>query len=356
MATSGTLSTTTFTTRKVIDRAFRRCQIAPETITAEHIDIATDNLFLSLSALVNRGIALWCIEKLILPTYQGQAQIELPLGTVDLLNQTYRTVTRLDGSDTSSAGGTVGNAFDDDFATACTQTSTLGNIMTDFTDDTLVTTVGLLPNASATQTLVFERSDDNSTWTSVYAPGSTAYVAGTWVWYDLDGNIAARYFRVRATVGTLAFREIYWGGTPTEIALARLNQDDYTNLPNKTFGGQPTQFWLNRLRGGSDSLATMYLWPVTDLTHRYDQLVVWRQRYIQDVGTLAQEVEVPQRWYRYVTKQLASDLAEEFPEQVDPARALLLAQAAGAEWKEAQTEERDNSPITFTPQIRVYTR
>lgn len=355
MTTSGTVSTTVFKTRAVIDRAFGRCKLKPEQISSEYQNIARENLYLILSQLANKGIPLWCVEKIICPLYQGQAAITLPLGTVSAMNSNYRSLTRLTGTYTSSAGGTVANAFDDDFATVLTQTSALGNVQVQFTSSTQVTFVGWLPNATATLSLSFQRSTDAVTWTTIYAPGSTAYTAGTWVWYDLDGSIADSYFRVVALSGTINVREIFVGNTPAETPLGRLNQDDYTNLPNKTFEGRPLQFFMNRLRGTTDALPIMYTWPVCDLANRYGQITVWRQRYIQDVGTLAEELDIPQRWYMAIIAELAVELAGEIPEVTDALELKLMGKARTA-WQEAQSEERDDSPFTITAQIGAYTR
>ena len=86
MAVSGTVSTTVFKTRKVIDHAYRRCRILPQSITSEMIETATDNLYLQLSSLGSQGVPLWCIEREILPLYVGQAVVTPSLGTMDILN------------------------------------------------------------------------------------------------------------------------------------------------------------------------------------------------------------------------------------------------------------------------------
>ena len=356
MATSDTVSTTVFNTRRVIDRAFGRCKVPPQSITAERIEIARDNLFLLLSSLVNRGIPLWTQEQVILPLYQGQARIEAPLGTNDLHSVNIRSLSRVSGTSTSSAGGTVASAFDDDFSTALTQTSSDGDVQTEFTSATLVTTVGILPNAAGSMDLLVERSSDGVSWTMVLDIGAVTHAVGTWVWYDLDGNIAATYIRIRETGGgTIDVQEIFWGNNPTEVPMARLNQDNYLNLPNKVFPGRPLQFWFNRRRGDSGALPELHTWPVCALANRYDQLVAWRKRYLQDVGTLQQEIEVPQRWYAWVVAELAAMLAGELPE-VSDSREVLLINKAVVVLSEAQGEERDDSPFFLTPGLGVYTR
>src|SRR5688572_17520457 len=111
MATSGTVSTTVFTTRKVIDHAFRRCKLAPQQISAEYIDTAKDLLWLFLSTLASKGITLWTVQKEIIPIYGYVQDVPLPVGTVDLLDANLRNIDRPTGTYDSSEGDAE-NAFD----------------------------------------------------------------------------------------------------------------------------------------------------------------------------------------------------------------------------------------------------
>jgi hypothetical protein len=85
------------------------------------------------------------------------------------------------------------------------------------------------------------------------------------------------------------------------------------------------------------------------------QIVAWRHRHIMDVGTMTQDVEVPQRWLDAVISMLAAKLASEIPEVPADMIPLLDAKATQAEL-EAWGEERDNSPIRWAPNISAYTR
>ena len=228
MAYSNTVSQTVFNTRKVIENAVRRCKLTAQQITSEYVDIANDQLYLLLGNLANQGVPLWCIEKLIVPLYSGNGLVNLPTRIVDILNSNLRYLLQVSGTDTD---------------TSTTHTVAFGGA-------TFVTTVGILWT-QASVPIALERSDDFITWTTVQEETPEA-VAGEWSWYDLDTSIATSYFRVRATTGTLGFDQIYLGNTPTEIPLARLNRDDYTNLPNKSFlSNRPLQYWFNR-RGHHD--------------------------------------------------------------------------------------------------------
>jgi len=328
MAYSNTVSQTVFNTRKVMENAFRRCRVRAEQISAEYVDIANDQLYLLLSDLANMGSPLWCIEKQILPIYDGVGYLTLDTKVVDVLNSNLRQLQRVSGTVTD---------------TATTHTIAFGG-------DTFVTTVGIRW-AGASVPIAIERSVDSIVWTTVQTETPTA-TAGEWTWYDLESSVATAYFRVRATAGNLSYLDIYTGNTPTEIPLARMNRDDYTNLPNKSFqSNRPLQFWFDRLIPNP----VMRLWPVPNSGATTSQVVLWVQRYIMDVGTMTQQIEVPQRWYEAIVAMLASKLALEIAE-VDPSMIPLLDQKAAAALYTAQAEERDNSPMMIAPNIAMYTR
>ena len=328
MAYSNTVSQTVFDTRKVMENAFRRCRVRPEMITAEYVSVANDQLYLLLSDLANMGAPLWCIEKQILPLYDGEGYITLDAKVVDILNSNLRQLQTVTGTNTT---------------TATTRTI-------DFGGATFVTTVGVKWSAAAVP-IALERSVDGIVWTTIQTETPTA-VAGEWTWYDLASSVATEFFRVRATSGNLNFLDIYTGNMPTEIPLARMNRDDYTNLPNKSFqSNRPLQFWYDRLIPNP----VMRLWPVPNSGAITSQIVLWVQRYIMDVGTMTQQVEVPQRWYEAIVAMLASKLALEIAE-VDTSLIPLLDQKANVALYTAQAEERDNSPMMMAPNIAVYTR
>lgn len=333
MAVSGTVSLTTFNTRKVIDHAFRKCRIPPETVGGEQLTNAQENLYLILSALANRGLQLWCIEKLILPLYENQAAVPVPYGTenkavVDLLNTNFRTIQYLTATETVASDRVTFN----------------------FSTQEDVTTVGVLWSGDSVS-YTLETSNDGITWTVEKTVLNPALSAGQWSWVDIDGSSSSSFFRVKAVTGNLLQSNVLVGNTPNEIVMARLNRDSYSTLPNKTFSGKPLQFWLDRTLNEP----IMYIWPVPNQENALGQVVTYVKRYIMDVGTLTEEIEVPQRWFNAIVYQLAAYLAEEMP-QVDPGLLQILDQKAMRALNEAEMEERDNSPIYFTPNISVYTR
>jgi hypothetical protein len=327
MAFSGTISTTTFNTNKVVDHAFRRCRVTAQRVTAEMQDIATDCLYLLLSELASSKTPSWCIEKLILPFYQGQPDVILPLGTEEVLNANYRSLQQVTGPETF--------------------TSTVYKV--NFGTFTQVSTVGIKWLAAAVP-VTFAVSDDNITWTNVEVQTTTAST-GQWTWTDITPASARKYFRITANSGTLAYETIYLGNTPTEIPFGVLNRDSYVAQSNQIFQGRPTTYWFQR----DINQPIMHLWPAPNPTAEYAQLIVWRHRQIMDVGTLQQELEIPQRWYDAIVMKLASRLALEI-DIVDPSMIQLLTPLAENSLRIAWDGDNDGSSTTIQPMIGYYTK
>ena len=327
MAVSGTISATTFNTNRVVDHAFRRCKLPAQAITPEMQQYAVDSLYLQLSELANTSTPSWCIAKSILPMYQGQPSVELPLGTVELLNLNYRVLQVLTGTEVALA-----NSY-----------------TVDFGEDTSVSTAGFYWTA-ASPALTFAVSADNSTWTTVGTQEAGAS-AGSWTWTDITPALAYRYFRVSSTA-TLSYSAVTLGNLPQEIPMGRLNRDTFVAQSNKVFTSRPTNYWFQRDRLNP----VINLWPAPNAASETQaQLVAWRHRHIMDVGTLQQEIEVPQRWLEAMVAGLAARVAAETP-NVDNGLIPLLDAKAAASLAAARAGANDGSSTFIQPNIRGYTR
>lgn len=357
MATSGTVGATTITVATLLDHAARRVGISTGDLTAEMADIAKNALYFYLTNLGNHGVNLWTVERRALGVVVGQRTLNLPTGTIDILNANWRTLSRVTGgSAATSAGGTADNAFDADVDTYCQQTVADGNISYAFASATTITTVGVMTYGALSLTPTFEWSSDGTTWATLYTPtpdqGATTitFTDKVFQWWDIPTPQSAAYLRLRETGGaTLAVRELYFGNTPNEITMARLNRDDYSNLPNKSAAGTPLQFYVDR----GLSYPTMNLWQVPN--NWFGSVVVYRHRHIEDVTALIETVEVPQRWHNALVCAMACGLAIEVPGTPTEKIAYLDQMSQRATY-EAEQEERDPSPIYYTAGIAVYTR
>jgi hypothetical protein len=358
-----------FTLNKLIDHAIGRCKIPRTQIAGEHQIIARECLSLLFAELSNKGVPLWCQERVILPLYQQEAVVELPPGTVDILpgSAFLRYMTRVGGTYASSAGGTPASAGDGDLRTSLTQTTINGSVIVSFVTPTVVNQVGIMANGDQWHNLVFEASNDDLTYTvlqTIAAPfgeHQTLYQDARWAWYEVASppTEGALFFRVRETGGgVLDLRELYLGTAPIDIPMARLNREQYYTLPNKTAPSRPLQFWLSRDLNEAENFAErpkMYLWPVPGGESVFSCLVLVRHRYIADIGDFNASIELPVRWYGALCWSLADLAAAELPE-VPPDREAYLQGRASQAMGEALDEERDNSPIQIQADISAYTR
>ena len=361
MATSGTVGQTVINVQQLIDHGARRCGKLAEELTSEQQVSARESLFFLLSNLINLGIQYWAIDKKVFGLNANQYIYELPLGANDVLNALYRKMNRPTPNSTggyiNTGGGVTANAFDNATNTYCQQTIANAAIGINYgTNNPIYAgSIGVLPYVanigSASWSFVLEYSSDGATWNTLEDVGTVTVTDNQWLWYDIDPGQSCEYYRIRAYNGTtLALREFYVGNNSTEITMARLNRDDYTNLPNKNFtANQPFQYWFDR----TIPQPKMYLWPTP--SDPFVQMTVWYSRQIQDVGSLQNELEIPQRWYEPTVMMLSHRMALELP-GVSMDRIGYLEKMADMYLSQAEAEERDKSPIYLAPNISVYTK
>lgn len=356
MTTSGLVNYTQLDVSALIDKAVRKCGKNPAQLESELLLEAQTELFVLMSSLVNDGVPLWTVSPQVYGVHLNQQTIQFSSGTIDVKNMLYRTnVLPSGGIASSSAGGIAAAAFDQNLLTACTQTSPDGNIAYQFQGPVVVTTVGFLPNSTQTLNPVYEYSADGVNWVQAIPISSvaTTYTAGTWYWQDVPNLAAANsatYFRIRETSGgILDATELVFGQAPYELSMARINQDDYQNLPNKLTTGRPLQYWMDR-----QITAQAWLWPCSG--YEFNSILAWRRRELQDVGSFTNTLEFPNRWLDAIIWELAFRMSMMPGMAVDPGRLALLERQAPLKRNQAWTEERDASPVYYQANIRGYTR
>lgn len=348
MATSGTISQTAFTTRDIIDSAFRYCRLAPQQVTAEMLAEALKALYKLLSALPANVYPLWAQDHQLVALPLGKMAIDMPAGTIDLKETFLRAITRYDSTAVASSG--VGYlAIDADLDTSCLQSSADGNLILDCAASVSVTMVGVALASSTSATLVIESSSDLLTWTSRWAPGRAAYVADEIVWAELDPSVDAQYWRLTGSGGeTLDIAE-FIVGTHRDRPLARRNRTQYVRKTNRQSRGTPNEFWLDR----QHDIPRMWVYPTADATSQFSCISIWRQRYIEDVGSMTQIIEVPKRWYEAVTGALAWRIAISIT-QVDISVVNLLKPLADQWNVMIASDERESTPLQMSFNLRGY--
>ena len=328
MATSGTVGQTTLDTATLLEHVFRRLRVHPSKQTPEKVEIAKNTLFLLLSSLSNSGLNLWAITRSFVGTAAGQAVYPCPVGTIDILNMLWSTPTRETGTDASDST----------------------SITTALTADATIVRIGVQCStitASDTLTLAYS-ADSGSTWTTISTETKTNWAANTWYWFELDPSVTSDYFK--ASFGSAAtFSEFYLASNVRDLPLTPLNRDSWMALPNKhQQGSLPTNYYSERL------LAPQYsLWPVPNSAYSHVTLIT--QREIQDVGTLAQTIEVPNRWLNAIIWQVAATAGIEL-EEVDLQVLQFVGEQAERAMLQAGVGETDGAPFYITPSIGRYTR
>ena len=333
----------------MIDTGARQAGKLAEELTVEQVQAAKQALFRLLSSLTNWGINYWAINKYIMGLMPDQFEYTLPVGTVDVLNANYRTVTSVTTGGYSSSG-TAANAFDGVGSLTCQLSNNTGSIGI-VCSTTYISTIGILPAVSGSVTVTLQYSKDNATWTDVQSPGAVTWTAGTWIYYDLDPSATAPYWRIQQSAGVnMGVHQVVFGTMPIAIPMARMNRDDYSNLPNRNFTSyRPLQFWFNR----TIPQPQMQLWPVPNSIQPH--LELWLNRYVQDVGDLSGEIEIPQYMNMAIQWGLSHQMACELP-GVQPDRITYCETSYEKHLKLAQEENRDRSPIYFAVNISGYTK
>lgn len=327
MATSGTVATTIIDTSAVCEHALRRCKVLPSAQTPEMVLIAKENLYMLMLNLGNRGLNLWAVEKAFIGLRHGQATYETPAGTLDVLNVVYSQPTLISATfSTIAAGGKA--------------TITSAEVVR----------IGFSVSATFTGALVIKSSTDDVTYTAVASLDSATYVVGQDYWVDLDIATTGAYFTVESAAAPYpAVDNIKVVSVTYDLPCAAWNRDTYAVLNSKTMQGRPaTNYFFEK-----KLTPTLTLWPVPN--NNDDHLLIYRHRQPQDVGSLTQQLEIPQRWLDGFIWLLAARLCFEVP-TVDANTAQLVVQMADKQVFEAEQSETDGAPICITPGIGCYTR
>ena len=355
MAYSGTTGNTTINIDQLISYAFRDAGKTAEEMTPELIGAAKQALFYNLQNLSNMGVNLWLLENMLVGAVTAQQQLVLPKTVIDVRESNWVYII-------NSAASEYLPISNPDSPAVCGQnidlvsTSTIGNnwFGLQYQASQPVFYVGFngynASGGTTTYNFAYETSEDGITWKTVKQLPTTTLSDKEWAYFNISTTPEHLYYRLRETVATtFSIRQIVFSTSQQVIPLARLNRDDYWNLPNKQFPSQRSlQYWFDRTIEPS-----MYIWPVPNNDFQMFQLIVEVQ--MQDVGSLTNQIYVPDRWISCVQKQLSHSMSLQLP-GVDITRIQYLEGQAAKAFLQASEEDRDKSPIYFQPNFSMYTR
>ena len=357
MAYSNTTGQTTINVDQLISYAYREAGKTAEETTPELVGAAKQALFYNLQNLSNRGVNLWLLENMLLGAQTDQQILTLPKTTIDIREANWVYVQNIPPTaalplDNVNASVLFNQALDPGvYATSTLVKNWFGAA---YSPDQRVFYVGFnaySPGSPTTYNLVYETSYDGITWENAQTLPATTLSDYQWAYFNVNITQPYPYYRLRNTdtANTFSLRQIVLSQSQQVIPLARLNRDDYWNLPNKQFPSvRSLQYWFDRTIEPS-----MYLWPVPNNNFQMFQLIIEKQ--MMDVGSLTDQIYVPDRWLNCVQKQLSHSLSMQLPD-VDINRIQYLELQAEKAFQQAADEDRDKSPIYFQPNISYYTR
>ena len=359
MAYSGTYNQTKINVDQLISYAYRDAGKTAEEITPEYINAGKQALFYILQNSANRGINIWLQKVVVLGAQTNQQILTMPANTVDVLeaNWIYITNPQLASAlPTSNASSPVlfdqtGNSDLDQYATSTLGANYFGATYGQQTRLFYVGFNAYSPSGSATYDLDFEVSNDGITWTVWQSLPQTTLADREWAYFGIDTTQQFYYYRLnnRTAGSTFSLRAIQFAQSQQVIPMARLNRTDYFSLPNKQFPSQRSlQYWFNRQIDPE-----MNLWPVPNNNFQAFSMILELQP--QDVGSLTNELYMPDRVIPYFQAALSHRLSIQLP-QVDLARVQYLEKLALEARTQFEEEDRDKSPIFFTPNVSYYTR
>jgi hypothetical protein len=357
MAYSNTTGQTTVNVDQLISFAFRDAGKTAEEMTPELVGAAKQALFYNLQNLSNLGVNLWLLENILLGARTNQQILTLPKTTIDIREANWVYVQNYQ----PTAALPLDNAnapvlFNQKLEPTLYATSTLSKnwFGGSFSPSQRVFYVGFnaySPNTTTTYNLVYETSYDGVNWENAQTLPATTLGDYEWAYFNVNITQPYPYYRLRNTntASTFSLRQIVFSQSQQVIPLARLNRDDYWNLPNKQFPSvRSLQYWFDRQIEPS-----MYLWPVPNNNFQMFQLIIEKQ--MQDVGSLTNQIYVPDRWINCVQRQLSHSMSLQLP-GVEMARINYLDAQAQKAFLQASEEDRDKSPIYFQPNFSYYTR
>jgi len=359
MAYSGTYNQTKVNVDELISYAYRDAGKTSEEMTPEYVQAAKQALFYILQNSANRGINIWLQEIIVLGAQTNQQVLPMPKNCVDVLeanwiyivNPTFSSTLPVDNATVPIMFDQSGNADLNEHGTSTLVKNYFGAAYSQATRLYYVGFNAYAPSGSATYNLDFQVSDDGVTWTTWESFPSVTLADRQWQYYGINTTQAFNFYRLnnRTTGSTMSMRAIQFAQSQQVIPMARLNRTDYFSLPNKQFPSQRTlQYWFNRQIDPE-----MYLWPVPNNNFQAFSLIIECQP--QDVGSLTNELYMPDRALNYFQAALSHRLAMQLP-STDMARVQYLEKLALDARQQFEDEDRDKSPIYFQPNISYYTR
>ena len=349
MTTSGTYATLNVPVEVLIREALERIGLPGELVEYQKLDAALRSLNFLLQEWMTREINLWTLKSTLIPLVTSQGQYTLPAELKDITQCSLRLSFRKRGGIAASNKPTAEDAgadkaFDGNPHTACTQTEANGTISYDFGagNTQKITLAGIQSNISTSYTLILEGTDPQGRVVPLLTLPKQTYSVnaqgqGLIQWLELPNPGLYQIYSVRETGGaTLNLQEIYWNNTVQDTLMSEVSRDAYLSTPLKNQTGRPVVYYLDR-----QIVPRLFIWPAP--SSLYTCLFVSYEQMMQDVGTVANTLDIPARFYEPLIWGLAASLAAKYaPDKIEMARAF----SDGA-FQRATRDDTENTPFSI---------
>lgn len=343
----------------LLRESFERIGIIGNELTGLQTQSALMSANLELTAWQGKVPLSWTRKKFMFQIYAGQPAYLLPKTITRIVDVSAIQPQRLNsgGTATTTAGGTPSNCFDPAATAGCIQTAPNGSIGYDYGlgNSNSILYVGITPLDFQPQyTLNIEYSFDTVNWITALRTPLTTYYANQVQWWVVNNAINARAWRITETGGqTLRIQQIYFS-QPTVIGTGDryLTPMSYTEWMQITM--KNTQSTTGNYFYDEQIQPTLTLWPVSGpmaLNQNYSAILYTAYQYSQDVTSLFQQFDVPQRFYDALVAGLSARLALKFA----PDRVPLLKQEAIEAFQNAAMTEFQEVTLRFQPDFSYYT-
>ena len=130
----------------------------------------------------------------------------------------------------------------------------------------------------------------------------------------------------------------------TDFQKAKINREDYINIPVKSTKGRPSQFWLDMQRAAP----VVYLYPTPE--NSTDVFRYKRRNRIEDITASTESIDIPDRFLPCAVSGLSFYMAQKRP-QIDINRRQELKLQYEEEFKRALDDGREKVDLRIVPNI-----
>jgi len=130
----------------------------------------------------------------------------------------------------------------------------------------------------------------------------------------------------------------------TDFQMAKINREDYLNIPVKSTKGRPSQFWLDMQRAAP----VVYLYPTPE--NSTDVFRYKRRNRIEDITASTESKDIPDRFLPCAVSGLSFYMAQKRP-QIDINRRQELKLQYEEEFKRALDDGREKVDLRIVPNI-----